>query len=245
MTTKLSVNVNKIALLRNSRGNDYPNLVDMAKRAIAAGAQGITVHPRPDERHITYADVPVLANMLTAYPHVEYNIEGYPNDEFMELVLAVKPHQCTLVPDKPGQLTSDHGWDVEANADKLKNVINVLQATDIRVSLFMDADTALMSKAKEVGAYIVELYTEAYARAFGTVDESKVATQYVAATESAKAVGLLVNAGHDLNLDNLRLLLQGGGIDEVSIGHAIMVESFDCGYEATIKKYVDIINSVS
>lgn len=243
--TQLSVNVNKIALLRNSRGNDYPNLVAMAKRAIAAGAHGITIHPRPDQRHITYADVPALAELLAAYPHIEYNIEGYPNKAFMELVLAAKPEQVTLVPDEPGQLTSDHGWDVPANADKLKEVLSVFREAGIRSSLFIDPDASLMADAKAVGADRIELYTESFARAYGTDREQAVTAQYQAAARAAVDAGLGVNAGHDLNLDNLKILLAEGLIEEVSIGHAIMVETFDYGYEATIKKYLEIIDSLA
>lgn len=246
--TLLSVNLNKIALLRNSRGNDYPNLIEMGKRAVAAGARGITVHPRPDERHIKYADVPALADWLkkhnqTDYPHVEYNIEGYPTEAFIELVLAAKPDQCTLVPDDPNQLTSDHGWDVPRHADSLKQTLNILRDAGIRSALFMDADPKAMQAVQDVGADRIELYTEEYARAYGTSVQSSVLNQYAQAAQAAAELGLGVNAGHDLNLENLSALLEAcPQIEEVSIGHAIMVETFDYGYEPTIRRYLEITN---
>lgn len=236
-----SLNLNKIALLRNSRGSDYPNLLSMAKRALAVGVRGITVHPRPDERHIKYRDVYQLAELLTDYPQVEFNIEGYPVASFLELVHQVAPTQCTLVPDDPGQLTSDHGWNVAANKKMLSEVVAALAGRNIRSALFMDPNPALMAQVAAVKADRIELYTEDYARAFGSARQQAVLDTYIQAARSAKDCNLAVNAGHDLNLDNLATLLNAvTEIEEVSIGHAVMVEVFDAGFEPTLKKYLEI-----
>lgn len=247
--TLLSVNLNKVALLRNSRGNDYPNVLHMAERAVNAGAKGITVHPRPDARHATYDDVRELSAWVKTQDGIEFNVEGYPCDEFMALVLDTKPDQCTLVPDEPNQLTSDHGWQVEQHEALLTNVLADLKNAGIRSSIFMDPVPASMADAKRVGADRVELYTESFARHFERDDVAKVLEDYAQTAVAAKEQGLGLNAGHDLNLANLGTLLsacaeQGAPIEEVSIGHAIMVESFDFGFEGTIKAYTQIIESI-
>jgi pyridoxine 5-phosphate synthase len=239
--TKLSVNINKFALLRNSRGTDFPNLIAMAKRVIAAGAHGITVHPRPDQRHVKYADVTDITELLREYPDIEFNIEGNPIPKFMEVVVNARPAQCTLVPDAEGQLTSDHGWDLRREGQRLRPIIRDLRAAGIRVSLFVDMDCSDFGIAREIGADRIELYTEPYARAFGTNQQDEVYNRFRRAALRAQGVGLGVNAGHDLNQQNLGLFLTIPGILEVSIGHAIVVESFDEGLEATIRRYLDII----
>jgi len=239
--TLLSVNVNKFALLRNSRNTNYPDLVRMAERAIDAGAHGITVHPRPDERHIRYADIPPL-RALTRERGVEFNIEGNPVPEFMDLVLRNAPEQCTLVPDARDQLTSDHGWDMSGSRGLLDPVVQRLRDAGIRVSLFVDAIPGGLSGIDSIGADRVELYTEPYARAFGTPAADTVWKQFAAAGLRARQLGLGVNAGHDLNLQNLERFLEIGSVLEVSIGHAIVVESFDYGYEGTLERYLQILS---
>lgn len=238
--TRLSVNVNKFALLRNSRERNWPDVAVMAARAIAVGAQGITIHPRPDQRHIRYSDVPVL-RQLTGEHGVEFNIEGNPIPEFVDLLLRHPPEQCTLVPDASEQLTSDHGWDLRGDVTSLASVIHTLREAGIRVSLFVDPDPGMMDLARALGADRIELYTEAYARAFGTEHEDAVWERFSKAAGRATAVGLGVNAGHDLNLKNLARFLDIPNVLEVSIGHAIVVESFDSGYEATLRQYLDIV----
>ena len=237
--TKLSVNINRIALLRNSRNIGIPSVIEAAKTAIAAGAHGITVHPRPDERHIKVADVYELAKMLT----VEFNIEGNPfQPPFMDIVCDVKPAQCTLVPDAPDVLTSDSGWDIPGNRDRLLPIIEKLKDNGIRVSLFMDADPALMPLAKEIGADRVELYTEPYATAYREGDVESVFQQYVLAASAAQDVGLGVNAGHDLNLQNLTKFCSIPDILEVSIGHALIAEALEIGLFNTVQAYLKILS---
>lgn len=241
--TQLSVNLNKMALLRNARGRDYPNLSVMADRCIDVGAHGITIHPRPDQRHATYRDAYDL-RALTRRREVEFNIEGYPTDRFLEVVLEVKPEQCTLVPDDPHQLTSDHGWDVLKNSGRLAPVVETLQREGIRVSLFLDPDPAQVRAAPATGTDRIELYTEAYASAFASAyggdGEERIWRQYRDAVELAADEGLGVNAGHDLDLDNLARFLEIPNILEVSIGHALTVEAFDFGLEGTIRRYLEI-----
>lgn len=243
--TNLSVNLNKFALLRNARGTDFPNLIKMARRTIAAGAHGITVHPRPDQRHIKYSDVYDISGLLSEHPAVEFNIEGNPIPRLLEVVRDVKPSQCTLVPDTPGQLTSDHGWDLQQDGQRLVPIIRDLQAAGIRVSVFMDPELGQINVAKEIGTDRIELYTEPYARAFGTDSQKEVYDRFCSAAVHAQRIGLGVNAGHDLNLENLGLFLSIPGILEVSIGHAIVVESFDYGFEETIRRYLDMIKETS
>lgn len=238
--TILSVNVNKIALLRNSRGRDFPNLCNFVGKVINLGVKGITVHPRPDERHVTRQDVHDLAEFLSLYPDVEFNIEGYPSEEFLALVLEVNPAQCTLVPDDPDQLTSDHGWDVTANQALLSNVLTQLREAGIRSSLFLDPDPALVAGVKAVGADRVELYTEGYAQQYGLESEHRLFESYKATAEQAQALGIGVNAGHDLDIKNLRRFLEIPNILEVSIGHALIVESILHGLEPVIKEYLAI-----
>ncbi|CAN0418473.1 unnamed protein product [Discosporangium mesarthrocarpum] len=238
--TLLSVNVNKIALLRNSRGHDYPSVVDFVDTVIRLGARGITVHPRPDERHITRKDVQGISHFLRLHPEVEFNIEGYPSPEFIALVLEVKPDQCTLVPDAPGQLTSDHGWDVPANEARLREVLAELRAAKIRSCLFLDPEPERVAAVKSVAADRIELYTEDYAKNFGLESEGEVWQRYADTAAAATAQGLGVNAGHDLNLDNLQRFLEIPNILEVSIGHALVVECLHQGVDAVMRKYLAI-----
>ena len=240
--TKLSVNVNKIALIRNSRDTDYPNVSNMARRAIAAGAHGITVHPRPDQRHIRYSDVHELSALTGRHPDVEFNIEGNPIPDFLKIVKDVRPDQCTLVPDDPNQLTSDHGWNLEKDSESLRSIVSDLQSAGIRVSLFMDPVREQIGRVKHVGAERIELYTEPYAHAFGTSDEDAVWKSFSEAALHAESLEIGVNAGHDLNLQNLPKFLTIKPILEVSIGHAIVVESFDHGFEGTLGRYLEIIS---
>ncbi len=243
--TRLSVNLNKIALLRNARGTDYPNLLVMARRALAAGAHGITVHPRPDQRHVRYDDLPVLAELCAAYEGIEFNIEGNPTAEFLEHVLAVKPDQCTLVPDTPGQLTSDHGFDLDGDNSALARAIDTLCEAGIRVSLFMDAEPARIDAVPATGAQRIELYTEPYARAVEAGEGDTALAAFAATAQRATELSLGVNAGHDLNLRNLDAFLRRvPGVEEVSIGHAICVESFDFGFEQTLARYLQILREL-
>lgn len=236
--TVLSVNVNKIALLRNSRGRDFPSVIDFSKRVIGLGVTGITVHPRPDERHVTRRDIRELTSFLADYPDVEFNIEGYPSEDFMELVLNAKPDQCTLVPDAPDQLTSDHGWDINAHEGLLSNVLGRLRDADIRSSIFLDPDAAMVERVPGVGADRIELYTEGYAQAFGGESQSAVLDSYRAAARRATALGIGLNAGHDLDLANLGEFLTIPAILEVSIGHALVVESLHEGVDNVVKRYL-------
>lgn len=241
--TLLSVNVNKIALLRNSRGTNFPDLLKFVRRIIASGVPGITVHPRPDERHVTRRDVYEIAELLAGCPGVEFNIEGYPSAEFMTLIEAVRPAQCTLVPDEPGQLTSDHGWDVVASRPLLSEVLPQLTQWGVRSSLFLDPQPDLIAAVVESGANRIELYTEEYARAFASAEPHRlqdVLARYHATARKALEAGLGVNAGHDLNLANLPAFLQGGLIEEVSIGHALIVESLEMGMDEVLSRYLAI-----
>ena len=236
--THLSVNLNKIGLLRNSRGRDYPNMVTMAERVLNLGAFGLTIHPRPDQRHATYQDAFDLKSLLVKYPGKELNIEGFPTEEFLKIVLEVVPDQCTLVPDDPNQLTSDHGWNLGRDQDALRPIIAKLTDRGIRVALFMDPNPESMSLAKAIGADRVELYTEAYANAYGTQNETQVLAQYMDAAQAAQDVGLEVNAGHDLDLNNVQALCRSGVITEVSIGHALTVEALDLGWDKVVQSYL-------
>jgi pyridoxine 5-phosphate synthase len=232
--TKLSVNINKVATLRNARGGNLPDLVQVAKDCQEFGAEGITVHPRPDERHIRYADVPLLKEIVTT----EYNIEGYPNPKFLELVLANKPAQCTLVPDPPGVLTSDSGWDTVKNEAFLKEVIQELQAANIRVSLFIDTDEKLIEGAKKVGADRIEFYTGKYAHDF-LKDKNAAVAPHIRTAKFANKIGLGINAGHDLNLDNLKFYKDNvPELLEVSIGHALISDALYFGLKNTIQMYL-------
>lgn len=240
--TALSVNVNKVALLRNSRHLDIPNVVQAATACLRAGAQGITVHPRPDERHIRTSDVIDLAALLESWPQAEYNIEGNPFHNLMALAEHHRPHQCTLVPDSTDQFTSDHGWDLTKDSERLRPIVAQLKAWGIRVSLFMDPVPAAMAEAKALGADRVELYTESYASAFAKGHAEEVVSAFTQTAQAAHAVGLGVNAGHDLNRDNLPLFLQRvPGVLEVSIGHAFMADALEMGYAETTQRYLKTI----
>ena len=235
MSTKLSVNINKIATLRNSRGGNVPDLLKTASDCERFGAQGITVHPRPDERHIRYNDVRDLKPLLTT----EFNIEGNPKEQsFVDLVLQVKPEQVTLVPDTAGQLTSDHGWDTIANKAYLKDIISLFDSAGIRTSIFVDPDLRMIEGAKEVGTNRIELYTEMYAKQF-PADPEKACKPYILAARRANELGLGINAGHDLSLDNLKYFVQYvEGVLEVSIGHALISDALYFGLENTIQLYL-------
>ena len=236
---KLSVNLNKIALLRNTRALDIPNVTRAARIVISAGADGITVHPRPDGRHVRAADVSDLAQLLQATPNVEFNIEGNPFHNLLEYVRQVRPHQCTLVPDESGQFTSDHGWDLEKDAVKLRPIVAELKSFGIRVSLFMDAVPSAMQQARDLGADRVELYTEPYALAFGNENQTIVLNLYVETAMAAKSAGLEINAGHDLNLANLPAFVNAlPDLKEVSIGHALVADALEFGLAETVKRYI-------
>jgi pyridoxine 5-phosphate synthase len=233
--TRLSVNINKIATLRNSRGGDNPNLIQVAKDCERFGAEGITVHPRPDERHIRYQDVYDLSQIVTT----EFNIEGNPKEEkFVALVLATKPHQVTLVPDALNQLTSDHGWDTIKEQAYLKEIIARFKNTGIRVSIFVDPIETMVRAAATTGTDRIELYTEAYARTFAAGHKEEAVAPYVKAAAVAKELGLGINAGHDLDRFNLAYLVKAiPYIDEVSIGHALISDALYLGLENTVQLY--------
>jgi pyridoxine 5-phosphate synthase len=240
--TKLSININKIALLRNSRGRNYPDVQAFAARCLDLGADGITLHPRQDQRHARYADVETLGQLCKARG-VELNVEGYPSPDFIAVVKRFQPAQCTLVPDAADQLTSDHGWDMRQDAALLKPVLAELKALNIRSSLFVDYDNPDLALAKELGADRVELYTEPYAENFGTPQGEQIFQGFLAACKLAQRAGLGVNAGHDLNLDNLAKFLTIPDILEVSIGHAVIVESIESGIVSVLTKYAEICRS--
>lgn len=237
-TPHLSVNLNKVALLRNARPLTIPSVTGLARTCIDAGAHGITVHPRPDQRHIRYRDVGELAALLAGHPAVEYNIEGNPFTPMLDLVRQFRPQQCTLVPDGADQSTSDHGWDLAVDGARVKPVIDELQALGVRVALFLDPDIEQVERAAALGPQRIELYTEPYAAAFGGPDQNAVLARYAAAAERARALGLGVNAGHDLNLDNLPALLAIDGILECSIGHALVADALSYGMAETVGKYL-------
>lgn len=231
--TRLSVNINKIATLRNARGGDIPNVVKVALDCESFGADGITVHPRPDERHIRHKDVYDLRPLL----HTEFNIEGYPAPEFIDLVLKVKPHQVTLVPDSPGQITSNAGWDTKSNYDFLNEVLDKFNNAGIRTSVFVSTETEMIEYAAKAGADRVELYTEPYAKAYPQNREAAVAP-FVEAAKVVRSLGLGLNAGHDLSLVNLNYFYQNiPWLDEVSIGHALISDALYLGLERTVKEY--------
>ena len=241
--TRLSVNVNKVALLRNSRPLNIPGVEYVARLALDAGAHGITVHPRPDARHIRGDDVEGLLKLVRDR-NVEFNIEGNPFHQLMTVVRHARPDQCTLVPDDAQAATSDHGWDLGRDEERLRPVIAELKAMGVRVSLFMDADEHAMGAAREIGADRVELYTEPYARAFGTSAQEAVLRRYSAAADAAKRSGLAVNAGHDLNCENLPLFLRSvPDVVEVSIGHALIADALEFGMARTVGLYLHAIHA--
>ena len=233
--TKLSVNINKIATLRNSRGGNNPDIIKTAKDLERFGADGITVHPRPDERHIRYDDVYELKKIITT----EFNIEGNPGEQkFVDLVLANKPTQVTLVPDAEGQLTSDHGWDTMANKNYLIDIITLFKNAGIRVSIFVDADIKMVEGAKETGTDRIELYTESYAKQYATGNKQQAIEPYISASKKANEIGLGINAGHDLDLQNLKYFSQNiPGLLEVSIGHALICDAIYLGLENAVQLY--------
>ena len=239
--TKLSVNLNKLALLRNQRDVGYPDLVDHAKIILGAGAHGLTIHPRPDQRHIRFSDIDVLSDFIIEWntennTNIEYNIEGYPSDDFIARVLTTKPDQVTLVPDAPDQNTSDHGWNMQTQADFLKPLIKKFTAQNIRVSLFLDPNPQDVQACKDVGANRVELYTGPYAENEIDID------QYVRTANAAQEIGLGVNAGHDLNLDNLgKFISKLPHCAEVSIGHALTADTLKMGWHAAVVAYLTAI----
>ncbi|MCJ8291919.1 MAG: pyridoxine 5'-phosphate synthase [Crocinitomicaceae bacterium] len=237
MSVKLSVNVNKIATLRNARGGNTPNVVQVALDCERFGAEGITVHPRPDERHITRQDVMDLAKVVTT----EYNIEGYPNDRFMELVLDVKPTQATLVPDPPGVLTSNAGWDTKKHLDQLKDLVSTFKSEGIRSAIFIDTDLQNIEYAAKSGVDRIELYTGPFAENYGN-DPQKAISAYVKAAELAAELGMEINAGHDLSLDNLRFFQENiPALKEVSIGHALISDALYFGLENTVQMYLRLL----
>ena len=247
MKTHLSVNLNKVALVRNTRHLGIPSVTRAATLCLQAGASGITVHPRPDARHMRADDVIDLAELLKAWPYREFNVEGNPFHNLMDCVRDLRQrglpvHQATFVPDAEGQFTSDHGWTFPQDAARLKPLIDDAHALGLRVSLFMDADPVAMLAAKAVGADRVELYTEPYAAAWGTAGQGAQLQRFAAAAHAALDAGLGVNAGHDLNRDNLRdFVQQVPGVQEVSIGHALIADALELGYAATVQAYLECL----
>lgn len=231
---RLSVNINKIATLRNARGGNVPDVLKAAADCQRYGAQGITVHPRPDERHIRFQDARDLKPLIIT----EFNIEGNPTPDFIRLVLEIRPAQVTLVPDNPGQLTSDHGWDTKKHKVKLKTIITDFHNAGIRTSIFVDPDTEMVLRAKDTGTDRIELYTESYAREYQAGREEAIA-RFILAAETAVGAGIGLNAGHDLNLDNLEYFVENiPGLLEVSIGHALICDALYYGLENTIQMYL-------
>ena len=246
MNTALSVNLNKVALVRNTRHLGIPSLIRAANQCLQAGANGITVHPRPDERHIRAQDVFDLADVLKAWPDREYNLEGNPFHNLMDFVRRVRPHQATFVPDSEGQFTSDHGWSFPLDAERLRPLIAECQALGVRVSVFMDPEPAQMALARAEGADRVELYTEPYAAAWGGAAQGEQLRRYAAAARAALDAGLGVNAGHDLNRDNLADFLRAvPGVAEVSIGHALIADALELGYVRTVEGYLACIDAAN
>jgi len=240
--TALSVNVNKVALLRNTRHLGNPSVVRASLLCLQAGAHGITVHPRPDERHIRAADVAEVAALLQDWPQAEYNIEGNPFQNLMRFVREQRPHQATFVPDSEGQFTSDHGWDIAADGPRLRPLIDECHALGVRVSLFMDATPGAMAQARSIGADRVELYTEPYAAAHGDAGQAEQLARFAAAAQAAQAAGMGVNAGHDLNQLNLADFLRAvAGVLEVSIGHALVADALEAGLPETVRGYLRCI----
>ncbi|MEE1653032.1 pyridoxine 5'-phosphate synthase [Brachymonas sp. G13] len=245
-TTQLSVNVNKVALLRNTRHLGIPSVTRAAALCLQAGADGITIHPRPDERHIRSSDVQELADLMQNWPQQEFNIEGNPTQNLMDFIRQTRPHQATFVPDSEDQFTSDHGWDLQdvSVRDRLRPLIEECHGLGVRVSLFMDAEPALMPLAREVGADRIELYTEPYAAAWGTDQQQQQLQRFAAAAQAALDAGLGVNAGHDLNRDNLIDFARTvPGLQEVSIGHALIADALELGYASTVEAYLQCLRA--
>lgn len=240
---RLSVNLNKVATVRNARGGTVPSVVEACRVCIEAGSPGITIHPREDQRHITADDVETVAAFMADHREVEFNIEGDPRPDLIARVLAHAPHQCTLVPVRPGEITSEAGWVPNRDRDRLAPVIADLKAAGVRVSLFVEPDRAAIDWAAELGADRIELYTEPYARAFtvGEDEGRRCFEGYVAAAEHAHAAGLGLNAGHDLDLDNLPLFASLPHLDEVSIGHALIARALFVGLDAVVREYLAVL----
>ena len=247
MTVQLSVNVNKVALVRNTRHLGIPSVTRAATQCLQAGAHGITVHPRPDERHIRAQDVFELAALMKQWPRAEFNIEGNPTQNLLDFIRELagrdmRPHQATFVPDSEDQFTSDHGWSLSRDAERLRPLIAECHQLGVRVSLFMDPVPGQVAAARAVGADRVELYTEPYAAAWGTPDQATQLQRYAAAAQAARDAGLGVNAGHDLNRDNLPAFVRTvPGLAEVSIGHAFIADALELGYAATTQAYLECI----
>lgn len=240
--TRLSVNLNKVALLRNARTLNMPSVLRMGEWALDAGAGGLTVHPRPDQRHIRPHDVLELAPLAKAR-QAEYNIEGNPFENLLDYARQVRPSQCTLVPDDPGQFTSDHGWDLARDGARLRPVIAEMKALGVRVSLFMDADSQAMQRAADIGADCVELYTEPYAAAYAAGHYEAELARFAEAAQAARDAGLLINAGHDLNIPNLSPLIAAcKPVAEVSIGHALTADALEMGWVAAVRAYLAAIS---
>ncbi|WP_201582456.1 pyridoxine 5'-phosphate synthase [Psychrobacter immobilis] len=250
MSTLFSVNLNKLALIRNSRGTDYPNLLYFVKKLIDLGVKGFTVHPRPDERHIRYQDVYDISAFLKDYKDIEFNIEGNPNEQFLKLIREVKPHQCTLVPDSEDQLTSDHGFDIIKHKDMLSELSHELQGFGTRCAVFIDPDVEQIQAVIDSEVQTIEMYTEEWARAYDSSDDSanndgkahfdEVKQRFNDCINLASDNGIRVNAGHDLNLENLDDLLSLGDVAEVSIGHAFTIESLEQGMDNVVRQYLAI-----
>ncbi|MBI0425959.1 pyridoxine 5'-phosphate synthase [Psychrobacter sp. NG27] len=246
MSTLFSVNLNKLALIRNSRGTDYPNLLYFVKKLIDLGVKGFTVHPRPDERHIRYQDVYDISAFLKDYPEIEFNIEGNPNEQFLKIIREVKPHQCTLVPDSEDQLTSDHGFDIITHHEFLSTLSKELEAFGTRCAVFIDPDIEQIKAVIESDVQTIEMYTEEWARAYSNgksddnIDFDEVKQRFSDCINLANQNGIRVNAGHDLNLDNLADLLALSDIAEVSIGHAFTIESLEQGMDNVVRQYLAI-----
>ncbi|WP_010195968.1 pyridoxine 5'-phosphate synthase [Psychrobacter sp. PAMC 21119] len=246
MSTLFSVNLNKLALIRNSRGTDYPNLLYFVKKLIDLGVKGFTVHPRPDERHIRYQDVYDISAFLKNYPEIEFNIEGNPNEQFLKIIREVKPHQCTLVPDSDDQLTSDHGFDIITHHEFLSTLSKELEAFGTRCAVFIDPDIEQIKAVIENDVQTIEMYTEEWARAYSNgksddnIDFDEVKQRFSDCINLANQNGIRVNAGHDLNLENLAELLSLGHIAEVSIGHAFTIESLEQGMDNVVRQYLAI-----
>jgi pyridoxine 5-phosphate synthase len=237
----LSVNVNKVATLRNTRTTGIPNVVHAARFCLDAGADGITIHPRPDQRHIRPGDVADLALLLKQYPRAEFNIEGNPFHQYVHFIEQVRPAQCTLVPDETAAVTSDHGWDLHKEGERLEPVIRTLHDLGCRVSLFIDADPSAAQLAQQLGADRIELYTAPYAEAFENDNAAAGVQPYIEAALRAREVGLKINAGHDLSLKNLPFFLRHvPGVAEVSIGHALIADALELGLHETVRRYLAI-----
>ncbi len=243
MKTLFSVNLNKIALLRNSRGSNYPNVLYFVEKLIKLGVKGFTVHPRPDERHIKYQDAYDISEFLKDYPEIEFNIEGKPNERFLQLIRDIKPHQCTLVPDSEDQLTSDHGYDVINEHQLLSKLSNEMAEFGTRCAVFIDPDIEQFKAVIDSDIKAIEIYTEDWAKGYGTEKEEKLKQQFGECIRFANEHGIRCNAGHDLNLDNLADLLalgNAGDVAEVSIGHAFTVESLEQGMDKVVEQYLQI-----